>query len=303
MEPDVPVVLDALGKSFGGTRALDAVSFRIEAGEVFGYLGPNGAGKTTTIRLLMGLLRPSAGHAFVFGSDVWKDQALVHRRVGYVPGDASLYRRLTGRQHVEYVEHLRGIPSRTRAATLAERLQLDLSRPAGQLSRGNKQKLAVVLAWMSDPALLVLDEPTSGLDPLVQQEFAALLREHTGRGGSVLLSSHVLAEVQRVADRVGVLRAGRLVAVDRVQTLLRGSLHRVRVCFGEDVSAAELAGIPGLRNPHLDGRTFSCSAPQSALDALLKRVSRHPVVDIECAETELEETFLGYYGKDDGDAA
>ncbi len=303
MEPDVPVVLDALSKSFGGTRALDAVSLRIEPGEVFGYLGPNGAGKTTTIRLLMGLLRPSSGQALVFGKDAWTEQVAVHRHVGYVPGDSSLYRRLTGQAHVDYLEHLRGIPSRARAATLAERLQLDLGRPAGQLSRGNKQKLAVVLAWMSQPALLVLDEPTSGLDPLVQQEFVGMLREHTDRGGSVLLSSHVLAEVQRVADRVGVLRAGRLIAVDHVQTLLKSSLHRVRASFVDDVAEAEFAGIPGVREVRVDDHTLSCSAPQSALDVLLKRVSRHEVTDFECSETELEETFLGYYGKGDGDAA
>ena len=303
MNQDVPVELDRLTKSFGRTRALDGVSLTIERGEIFGYLGPNGAGKTTTIRLLTGLLRPSSGAARVYGHDAWHDAVAVHRRIGYVPGDPSLYRRLTGRQHVAYLERLRAVPSSASAYALAGRLDLDLDRPAGQLSRGNRQKLAVVLAWMSGPDLLVLDEPTSGLDPLVQQEFMAMLREHTAGGGSVLLSSHVLAEVQRVADRVGVLRSGRLIAVDEVQELLKTSLHRVRASFADDVSPAEFTGIAGLRDLRVEDHTLTCSVPQQALDVLLKRVARHPVADFECAETELEETFLGYYGKGDGDAA
>jgi ABC-2 type transport system ATP-binding protein len=300
---DVPVELDGLSKAFGQTHALDGVSLTIERGEVFGYLGPNGAGKTTTIRLLVGLLRPTAGAARVYGHDVWRETVAVHRRVGYVPGDPSLYRRLTGREHVAYLERLRGVPSSAVALALAERLELDLDRPAGQLSRGNRQKLAVVLAWMSGPDLLVLDEPTSGLDPLVQQEFVAMLREHTAGGGSVLLSSHVLAEVQRVADRVGVLRAGRLIAVDEVQELLKTSLHRVRATFADAVTVDEFAGIPGLSGLQVQDHTLTCSAPQQALDVLLKRVSAHVVADFECAETELEETFLAYYGKGDVDAA
>ncbi len=303
MNRDVPVELEGLSKSFGRTRALDGVSLTIQPGEVFGYLGPNGAGKTTTIRLLTGMLRPTSGQARIFGLDTWRDAVEVHRLIGYVPGDASLYPRLTGRQHVAYLEHLRGTPSAAAARAIADRLDLDLGRPAGQLSRGNRQKLAVVLAWMSSPRLLVLDEPTSGLDPLVQQEFAALLREHTAAGGTVLLSSHVLAEVQRVADRIGVLRAGRLIAVERLQQLLEKSLHRVRASFADRVAETDFAGIPGMRDLRVSGHTMTCSAPQPSLDLILKRVSAHSVADFECAETELEETFLTYYGKGNGDAA
>ncbi len=299
----VPVALEGLSKSFGRTVALEEVSLTIEPGEVFGYLGPNGAGKTTTIRLLTGMLRPTSGRARVFGLDSWRDAVAVHRRIGYVPGDPSLYRRLTGRQHVAYLEHLRGVPSRHAAEAIAERLHLDMGRPAAQLSRGNKQKLAVVLAWMSAPSLLILDEPTSGLDPLVQQEFTAMLREHTAEGGSVLLSSHVLAEVQRVADRIGVLRSGRLIAVEHMQELLEKSLHRVRATFTSTVNDADFAGIPGVRGLRVSDHTMTCSAPQPALDELLKRVSEHVVSDFECAETELEETFLAYYGRGNGDAA
>jgi len=211
---EVVIRAAGLGKSFGATVALRDVDLIIGGGEVFGYLGPNGAGKTTTLRLLMGMLRPTAGRATVLGLDAWRDAVEVHHRVGYLPGEPALYGRLTGRQHVSYFGHLRRDADGKRAVLLADRLDLDLDRPARELSKGNRQKLAVVLAMMSGPELLVLGEPTSGLDPIVQQEFYALLREQTAAGGCVFLSSHVLGEVQRVADRIGVVRAGRLIAVE-----------------------------------------------------------------------------------------
>jgi ABC-2 type transport system ATP-binding protein len=284
-----------LTKAYGRTIALREVSLTIEAGEVFG-LGPNGAGKTTTLRLLMGLLRPTAGRAEVLGLDAWRDAVEVHRRVGYLPGEPALYDRLTGRQHVAYFGHLRGDRDDKHAIGVAERLGLDLDRPVRALSKGNRQKLAVVLAMMSRPELLVLDEPTSGLDPLVQQEFHGLLRQHTAAGGSVLLSSHVLGEVQRVADRIGVVRAGRLVATERLDDLRAKSLHHVSARFGDEVTAAEFSGIPGLRELTVAGGVLACGAPPSALDPLLKRMSRHDLVDLECQEAELAETFLAYYG-------
>lgn len=295
---DAMVRLADLGKHFGKTTALDGVSLTIGAGEVFGYLGPNGAGKTTTIRLLMGMLRPTSGRAEILGRDCWRQPVEVHRLVGYVPGEPALYDRLTGRHHVAYCSHLRHRHDGKRAAELATRLDLDLDLPAKSLSRGNRQKLAVVLAMMSSPRLLVLDEPTSGIDPLVQQVFHALLREHKAAGGAVLLSSHVLGEVERVADRIGVVRRGRLVAVEKLQDLAARSLHQVRASFAEDISASDYAGLPGVRDLVVNERSLSCSAPQSSLDALLKRVSGRQVLDFECAEAPLEETFLSYYGAD-----
>jgi ABC-2 type transport system ATP-binding protein len=243
----------------------------------------------------MGMLRPTAGRAEVLGRDSWRDAVAVHREVGYLPGEPVLYGKLTGRQHVEYFGALRRDPGDERAVALADRLALHLDRPAHTLSKGNRQKLALVLAMMSHPPVLILDEPTGGLDPIVQQEFQALVREHTTEGGSVLLSSHVLGEVERVADRIGVLRAGRLVAVERIDSLRAKSLHHVSARFGDDVTAAEFSGIPEVRDLVVDGRSLTCSAPQTALDALLKRITRHPVVDLGCAEAELEETFLTYY--------
>lgn len=296
---DTVIRTEGLTKTFGSMTALADLDLEVRAGEVFGYLGPNGAGKTTTIRLLMGMLRPTAGRGEVLGHDVWTDSVAVHRVVGYLPGEPVLYPRLTGRQHIAYFLALRGRHTGTdekRARALAERLDLDLTRPARTLSKGNRQKLVVVLALMSAPPVLILDEPTSGLDPLVQQAFQALLREHTAGGGCVVLSSHVLAEVEHTADRIGVLRAGRLVAVERIDEMRAKSLHHVQARFADEVSAAEFAALPGVSDVSVTDHTLSCSAPQTALDALLKRVTRHRIVDLGCAEAELEETFLTYYG-------
>ncbi|WP_020658995.1 ABC transporter ATP-binding protein [Amycolatopsis benzoatilytica] len=303
MAAESAIRVDGLTKTFGRTLALREASFEIALGEVFGYLGPNGAGKTTTLRLLTGMIRPTAGRAEVLGMDSWRDAVAVHRVVGYLPGETRLYDRLTGRQHVAYFGGLRGDPDGKRAAALADRLDLDLGRPARSLSKGNRQKLAVVLALMSAPRVLILDEPSSGLDPLVQNEFHALLREHTAAGGSVLFSSHVLAEVQRVADRIGVLRAGRLVAVDRVDELRAKSLHHVRARFADEVPATAFAQVPDVRDVAVAGRVLTCSAPEPALDALVKQIAQHQLVDFECVEADLEETFLTYYGPGAGDVA
>jgi beta-exotoxin I transport system ATP-binding protein len=289
-----------LSKSYGRLPALSDVSFCIDGGEVFGYLGPNGAGKTTTLRLLMGMIRPTAGSATVLGLDAWRDSVEIHRRVGYLQGEAALYDRLTGRQHISYFCHLRGTGDQSGALKMAARLELDLDQAARTLSKGNRQKVAVVLALMSAPQLLILDEPTSGLDPIVQQEFHAILREHTAR---VLLSSHVLGEVQRVADRIGVVRAGRLIAVERLEVLRGESLHHITARFAGAVPADAFGNLPDVRDLQVTGQVLTCTAPQGTLNALLKEVARHDIVDFECAEAELEETFLAYYGTGASDAA
>ena len=282
-------------RTTGRRRALDDVTLAVEPGEVFGYLGPNGAGKTTTLRLLLGFLRPTAGRVEVFGLDSWSQRDAVHTRVGYVAGDVALYEKLTGAELLTYFGALRGGVDNTYVAELAKRLEVELHRPIHALSKGNKQKIAIVQALMTRPELLVLDEPTSGLDPLVQQQVHELLREHAATGGTVLLSSHILSEVQRTADRVGIIRAGRLVAVDRLDDLRRKSLHRVEVRFGSAVRADEFR-LDGVRNVHVSGDTLRCAATQPALNALLQAVTRHPVVDFTCEEASLEDTFLAYYG-------
>jgi ABC-2 type transport system ATP-binding protein len=296
------VRLEHVCKDYGRQRALDDVTLDVEPGEVFGYLGPNGAGKTTTLRLLLGFLRPTSGRVEALGLDSWRQPQLVHARVGYVAGDVALYDRLTGRELLAYLGALRGGVDAAYVAELAERLQVELARPIRQLSKGNRQKLAIVQALMGRPELLVLDEPTSGLDPLVQQKVHELLRDHAVAGGSVLLSSHVLSEVQVVADRVGIIRAGRLVAVERLDELRRKSLHRVEVRFDEAVREEEFR-LDGVRDIHVTGTTLVCSSTQGSLDALLRAVTHHRVVDLTCEEASLEETFLAYYGNGDGDAA
>lgn len=297
------VVTRGLTKRYGRTLALHDLELEIVRGEVFGYLGPNGAGKTTTLRLLMGLLRPTAGSAQIDGLDTWAESVGVRRRVGYLSGEPALYGRMTGRQHVDFLGHLRKAQTSAAADRFAERLVLDLDRPAQELSKGNRQKLALVLALMAGPPLLVLDEPSGGLDPLAQQEVHSLLREHADGGGAVLLSSHVLSEVQRVADRVGVLRSGRLIALDRLEALRGRALHHVQATFAHPVDAADFAAIEGVRDLVVSGRTLTCSLPESALDGLVKTLAGHVVVNLVCAEAELEETFLAYYGGGDPDAA
>ena len=298
-----PVVIRTRGlsKRFGhGAACVDAlveVDLDVLRGEVFGYLGPNGAGKTTTIRILLGLLRPTSGTATVFGFDSWQAGTGIHRRVGYVPGEPTFYDRMTGMDHVRYYARLRGGVDLAYVASLADRMGLDLHRPARALSKGNRQKLALLQALMGRPELLVLDEPTSGLDPLVKEEVQKLLREHAGRGGTVLLSSHALDEVQRTADRIAIIRAGRLVAVERLDELRAQSLHHVTVRFAGPVDLSRLAAVPGLRDVAADGTTLRCSAPEGALDVLVKEIARYRVVDLTCVEADLEESFLAFYGE------
>ena len=300
----LPVVRTAgLTKQFGRFNALTDLTVEMTQGEVFGYLGPNGAGKTTTIRLLLGLLRPTRGRVELFGVDAWSRAAQVHQRVGYLPGDPATYDRLTGRELVTYLGHLRGRQDPTGVRALADRFDVDLTRPLRSLSKGNRQKVALILAFMGEPELILLDEPTSGLDPLVQQEFHALVRERAAEGSSVLLSSHVLAEVQRMADRVGILRRGRLVAVESLADLRAKAVHHVSARFTHAVPREAFADLPGLRDLTVQGAAMRCGAPEASLDRIVKAIARFEVVDLTCQEADLEETFLAFYGQEDVDAA
>ena len=291
------VRVEHLSKSYGTRPALVEVSFAIERGEVFGYLGPNGAGKTTTIRVLLGFLRASAGNAEIFGLDSWRDSTRIHQRVGYVPGEVTFWKHMTGRHLLGYLAALRGPTDLAYSEALAERLDLDLDQIVTTLSKGNRQKVAIVQALMSRPDLLILDEPTSGLDPLVQQEVHDLIREHAGRGGTVLLSSHVLSEVQRTANRIGIIRAGSVVAVERLDDLRAKALHRVSARFATAIDTGSIARIEGVQDVSSDGTTVTCRAQQRALDALIKEIAEHHVIDLSCEEAGLEEMFLAYYNE------
>jgi ABC-2 type transport system ATP-binding protein len=252
--------------------------------------------------LLLGFLRPTSGRVEALGLDSWSQRDALHARVGYVAGDVALYDKLTGTELLAYLAALRGGVDSTYVGTLAERFGVELHRPIRTLSKGNKQKLAIVQALMGRPELLVLDEPTSGLDPLMQQQLHELLREHAEAGGTVLLSSHVLSEVQRIADRVGIIRDGRLVAVERLDDLRSKSLHHVEVRFDGTVDAGEFR-MDGVRDVRLVGDTLTCSSTRAALNPLLHAIARHDIADLACEEASLEDTFLAYYGNGVGDVA
>jgi ABC-2 type transport system ATP-binding protein len=288
------VQAERLTKSYGSARGVVELDFEVVAGEVFGYLGPNGAGKTTTIRLLLDLLRPTSGTVRVLGLDPRRQGVDVRRRIGYLPGDLRLYERLTGREQVTYLASLRHLSGLGEAEALSRRLDLDLDRPIRALSRGNKQKVGLVQALMHRPELLVLDEPTSGLDPLVQQVFYELVREATTAGSAVLLSSHVLSEVQHVADRVAVIREGRLVLVDSVESLRERAQGRMEVTFAEPPPADAFAGLPGVRELGRHGHVvlFALDGPA---DPLVKALSRFEVTALDSHEADLEDVFLALY--------
>ena len=289
----------ALTKQFGRVLALDGLSLEVRAGEVLGYLGPNGAGKTTTLRLLMGYLRPTAGSARVLGLDSWRDSVAIHARTGYLPGDTRLWPQLSARQIAGHLATLRGLDHDQRIPDLAKRLDVDLDRPVGELSKGNRQKVGVLLALLGDPELLLLDEPTSGLDPLVQQEFHAILRERVEAGAAVMLSSHVLSEVERVADRVAIIRSGRLLVLESLAGLREKARHSVEVRFGSPPPPDAFAAVPGITEVRLDGAVLRCTM-QGVVDPLIKELSRYHVVDLNSHEADLEETFLALYGQEEG---
>jgi ABC-2 type transport system ATP-binding protein len=284
-----------LSKTYGGeVRALVDVDLRVEQGEVFGFLGPNGAGKSTLIRILLDLIRPTAGTASLLGQDSRAAGGTARREVGYLPGDLRLWPRDTGRAQLASLSAMRGGGHEAEIATLAERLGAQLDRPVRDLSKGNRQKIGLIQAFMHRPRLAVLDEPTSGVDPLVQETFRALVRESAAAGRTVFLSSHSLDEVQHVAGRVGIIRGGRLVAVESVETLLARSVRHMRLTFAAAVDAAEFAGLPGVQSAESEGATLRLSVRGSA-DAVVKHAARHEVLDVVSEPADLEEIFLSYY--------
>jgi beta-exotoxin I transport system ATP-binding protein len=289
-----------LAKTYHGTvRALVDLDLTVARGEVFGYLGPNGAGKSTTIRLLLGLIRPTGGRATIFGRDVHSEGVAARREAGYLPGDLRLANRLTGREQLDSLARLRGSVDTGLQASLCERLDVDLERPIRQLSKGNRQKIGIVQAFMHRPDLVVLDEPTSGLDPLLQTEVRALLRETAAEGRTVFISSHSLDEVQHVADRVGIIRRGRLVDVDAVDNLRERSLRHVTVTFPRAPDPTAFAGIDGVRVVEATDSVVKLSCPESAMSALVKRIAEHDIVDLVSQPADLEEIFLELYRQDE----
>lgn len=285
-----------LAKTYAnGVRALADLDLRVERGEVFGYLGPNGAGKSTTIRLLLDLIRPTAGRASVLGLDSRRDGVEARRRIGYLPGDLRLFDRRTAREELDSLARLRGGIDVELRDRLCERFRVVLERPIHELSKGNRQKIGLVQAFMHRPDLLVLDEPSSGLDPLLQAELRSLLRETASEGRTVFLSSHSLDEVQHVADRVGIIRGGRLAEVDAVERLRERALRHVTIVFAEPVDPRPFASIDGVRVETSDGAVVRLAAPEPAMDAVVKEAASHRVVDLVSQPADLEEIFLELY--------
>jgi ABC-2 type transport system ATP-binding protein len=298
----VPVVLaDRLTKFYGRNRGVVELSFAVGRGEVFGFLGPNGAGKSTTIRLLLDLIRPSSGRIELFGREP-RAAVDLRRRIGYLPGDLRLYDRLTARELFAYFSHLRRMPGPGDAPALAERFELDVDRPIRSLSRGNRQKVGVVQAFMHRPDLVVLDEPTSGLDPLMQRVFHGLVDETRAQGRTVFLSSHALAEVQVIADRVGLIREGRLALVAAVDELRSRSFTRVEATFAALPPAGAFDGLRGVRELERRGQAVLFSLEGEA-DPLVKALGRHHVVALDSHEADLEDVFMALYEPEAGDAA
>ncbi|MGA7670129.1 MAG: ABC transporter ATP-binding protein [Nitrolancea sp.] len=287
-----------LTKFYDSNCGIIDLDLEVDSGEVFGFLGPNGAGKTTTIRTILDLIRPSSGKAFVFGIESSVDPIAIHRRVGYVPGEFALYDRLTGGQTIRYFANLRGGVDTTYQKQLIERLEVDPSRRFNEYSKGNKQKIALIIAFQHQPDLLILDEPTSGLDPLVQQTFNALIREAKAAGRTVFLSSHILGEVERTCDRVAIIRDGRLVTVDRVEALRDLAHHQVEVRFAGPVPVTEFERLPGVSDVQVDDHTLRLRVSGS-ITPVVRAAARHELLDFVSREPSVEEAFLAQYSHED----
>lgn len=289
-----------LTKTYGHNRGIRDVTMRIERGEIFGFLGPNGAGKSTTLRTILGFLRPTSGRASVLGMDSQHETVAIHRRIGNLPSEFSLEDRMTGNEMLRFFADLRDARSQLPyARTLAERLDADLDRPMRRLSRGNKQKMGIIQALFSHPEVIVLDEPTSGLDPLVQEEFLTILEEHRAAGATLFFSSHILSEVERLADRVGIIRDGELVAIEQPSTLTGRAFRYVRIQFADALDPATIATFsdaPGVQKFAVedDGHRIAFQA-HGGMDAIVKLASAHPVTMFDAERPPLEELFLTYY--------
>lgn len=298
MATSAAIVTEGLTKHYGNVRALIDLDLSVERGEIFGFLGPNGAGKTTMIRTILDEIRPTSGRASIVGLDSHADSVEIRRHIGYVPGDLAMYPNLTGRDTLTYFANLRGGVDWPYVDVLADRLDADLSKKVGDLSSGNRQKVGLIQAFMNKPEVLIMDEPSSGLDPLVQREFQALLREVIAGGSTVFLSSHTLSEVQRVADRVGIIRHGRLIAVEAVASLRSKGIRTVELFFDSLVDAAVFEPLPGVGDVTVQNHHVTLSF-SGQMETLLRVVTeRYTLLDISTQEADLEEIFLTYYRDD-----
>ncbi|MFI1234919.1 ABC transporter ATP-binding protein [Nocardia salmonicida] len=290
-----------LRKTFGRFTALDGLDLRVDTGEIHGFLGPNGSGKSTTIRILLGVLRATGGRAAVFGRDPWTDAVALHRRIAYVPGDATLWPSLSGGETIDLLARMRGGLDQSRRGELIERFELDPTKKARTYSKGNRQKVALVSAFSANADLLILDEPTSGLDPLMEQVFQDCVHEAAARGATVLLSSHILSEVEHLCDRVTIIRTGR--------TVESGSLNELRHLSRTAITAdligdpGDLSTMPGVGDVEQDGSTLRCQVDADHLGALIRVLGDAGVRSLTSAPPTLEDLFLRHYHVDNTETA
>lgn len=288
-----------LTKYYGDTPGIIDLDLEIRKGEVFGFIGPNGAGKSTTIRTLLNFLFPTQGSGTIFGLDIIKGSLEIRTRTGYLPGDLSMYDTMTAREFLTYFAHLRKVDTSVRMQELADRFELDLDRKIKDYSTGNRQKVGIVNAFMPNPELYILDEPTAGLDPLMQQEFQEMIGEVRDEGSTVFLSSHILPEVERIADRVGIVRLGRLIEVDTVEAFKAKAHRSVTIQFVKPVEASAFARLESVASVETrnDGTVLSLTV-RGSMDAVVKEAAKYDVVSVSNRSGELEEVFLSYYSQD-----
>ena len=289
------IEIEHFTKSYGSIQAVKDVSLQVEQGEVFGFLGPNGAGKTTTIRCMLDVIRPTSGTLRVLGLDAQRDRQALHQRIGYLPGDVRLPGEMTGRQIIDYFSQIQGLQP-VLLKDLVTRFDVELKRPLKGYSKGMRQKIGIVLAFMCDPDLLILDEPTSGLDPLLQKTFNEFLLEEQARGKTIFMSSHIMSDVEKVCQRIAVIRRGELVTVERVETLREKAGQRVTVEFADSATTTveELARITGVSNVAISKGVYHMNI-SGKMDALIKALSHHEVLRLQVEEAPLEEVFLKFY--------
>jgi ABC-2 type transport system ATP-binding protein len=298
---DASIVIQSLTKRYSGTKrdSLHNLSLQVAAGEVYGFLGPNGAGKSTTIRTLMNFIQPTSGRATILGNDIVKDSVQIKRSVGYLSSDMAMYLKMTGHQFLAYMAELQPTTDSGYRRELVKRLKAEPSKRLGDLSRGNRQKFAIIQALMHRPQILILDEPTSGLDPLMQEVFYELIREAKGRGAATFMSSHIFGEVQKVCDRVGIIRDGKLLTERNITEMAKDAAHTLEVTFAAAPPLAELKRLKSVKLAAHDEHHITVHV-QGELSALLAILARHNVTQLEVHQLDLEELFMHYY-RDEGD--
>lgn len=289
--PTPAISLQGLTKYYGKDLGVSDVTFDVFPGEVIGFLGPNGAGKTTTMRSLVGLLNISSGRAQILGQEVRVNSSALRAEIGYLPGSPALYKNLTAREHLRFLAKMRGIDCNAQIGSMAERFDLDLGRRIHELSKGNQQKVGVIQAFMHEPKVLILDEPTSGLDPIVQREFSAIVDERQNDGAAILLSSHVLSEVEHLADRVVIVNDGKQLLVEEISRLKEKTVRTIDLYFGSNISANIFEGITGVRDLRVYGNRVSCTVVGGE-NALLKCAVENGLESVQTHESSLDDIFF-----------